>query len=81
MNVYIDFINERPSKSGKTKIWDVVTKSQKRLGEIRWFAQWRQYTFYAEPTSIFNPDCLLTLANFCENATRRHRRNKKDLDL
>lgn len=74
MNKYIDFLNERASDSGKTSVWDVVTTDNDPIGEIRWFGRWRQYSFYAAPLTIFERSCLRTIADFCEDATRQHRR-------
>jgi hypothetical protein len=28
------------------------------LGWIKWFGRWRQYAFFSEPGTIWNPDCL-----------------------
>ena len=34
MKEYINFQNERPSKTGKTKVWDVTSIHDEVLGEI-----------------------------------------------
>jgi hypothetical protein len=72
---HIRFSDSRPSKSGKTKIWLVVSKYDISdfLGEIRWFGRWRCYAFYPMPTTVFEKTCLRDIANFCEEQTRLHK--------
>lgn len=53
------------SPSGKTSIWRVLNKStQTSLGEIRWYASWRQYTFMPTQGTIFSAGCLNDIENF-----------------
>ena len=28
------------------------------LGRIKWFGRWRQYAFFPESGTVWNPDCL-----------------------
>jgi len=71
---YINFRNERPSKSGKTKIWDVTSIRDEILGEIKWFGRWRRYAFNPGPLTVFEPGCMRVIANYCEIATTRHKK-------
>ena len=53
------------SPSGKTSIWKVLNKNtQAILGEIRWYASWRQYTFMPEKGTIFSVGCLDDIKKF-----------------
>ena len=70
---YIDFYYDRPSKSGKTKIWAVVTYEDDCLGEIRWMGRWRSYAFYPDAHTIYEQDCLRKIADFCEEQTKKLR--------
>ena len=60
-------------KGKKTKVWDVVSTSDNYLGKIKWYAAWRQYTFWPWPDTIFNKDCLSEIAEFCATETKAHR--------
>lgn len=54
---YLDFkiIEEKP----KTLVVGVFNKSQEsKIGEIRWYAAWRQYCFFPGWATIWNKDCL-----------------------
>jgi hypothetical protein len=55
---YLNFVEfQLPSK--KTKNINVVSKNSRlAIGEIKWYGPWRQYTFFPEPDTIWNVDCL-----------------------
>lgn len=58
----------------KTRLYDVRSVSSgERLGQVRWYARWRQFTFFPAALSIWNPDCLREIAGFCEERTREHK--------
>lgn len=78
-------IFHRASKQNpKTWIYLVRTKNKShfKLGEIRWYAQWRQYGFYPEDGTVFEKTCLSDIAKFCINLNRKQKkktvRRKKD---
>jgi len=54
--------------TGKTKKYLVVTKEcfPKKLGEIKWFGKWRKYSFFPEPNTIFENQCLNDIIKFIE---------------
>jgi hypothetical protein len=63
MSKYLEFslIEEKSIGLGqKIKIIGVWSKkhSKKRLGLIKWFGRWRQYTFFPETGTVFNAECL-----------------------
>lgn len=72
---YLCFILKSPrSERRRTEIWNVVgARNGVGLGELRWFARWRQYAFYPAPGTIFNPDCLRDIGLACGELTRRQR--------
>jgi hypothetical protein len=61
------------SASGKTLIWEVVNKRGQRLGTVRWFAQWRKYTFSPKAGATFDAGCLEVIRAFLDTRTREHR--------
>jgi hypothetical protein len=75
VNPYIRFVGPRYTPSGKTRIWSVIaTRNDALLGEIRYYGRWRQYAFFPEPNTIFNPDCMDEVSKFCREETTRQRR-------
>lgn len=66
------------SASGKTSIWDVHTLDRAWLGQVKWFGPWRKYAYFPLSGTLYEPDCLRDLAQFCEDSTRAHRDAKKD---
>ena len=66
MAKWIRFIYLANSKSGKTKVWQVETASGEPLGEVKWFARWRKYSFFPLSHTVFEKDCLRDIADFCE---------------
>lgn len=54
-------------ETGKTSVWAVhSTRSGDRLGLIRWFGRWRQYTLEPIDGTVWNKDCLREIADFLE---------------
>jgi hypothetical protein len=57
---YLRFIDKEVNK--KTKIIGVINISHdEELGEIKWYASWRQYCFFASYDTVWNDDCLLQI--------------------
>src|SRR5262245_28668790 len=72
MSKYLTFVDCGPVPSGKTRVWRVQPKSNPdprfAVGEIRWYPNWRQYTFFPARHAVFSPDCLRDIAAFCDKA-------------
>lgn len=65
---YINFI-EIPAKN-KTKVWKVFSViGYCTLGQIQFRPQWRKYVFLPAEDTIFDKDCLLSVAAKCHTAT------------
>lgn len=74
MAKWLKFNHSRNSKSGKTKIWEVLTTyDDSLLGIVGWFGRWRKYSFYPAPNTVFEKDCLRDIADFCETETEKHK--------
>ena len=69
---WIFFGYRRKSKSGKTSIWYVQDADSVVLGEIRWYARWRRYALFPEHETVWEKNCLRTVADFCEVQTDKH---------
>lgn len=56
---YIFFERHPELEKGKTQLWAVVSsRSGYVLGWVKWFGRWRQYAFFPEFNTIWNPTCL-----------------------
>lgn len=55
---YLEFVDETPPDR-KTRIVKIVSiRSSDTLGHILWYGPWRQYAFFPERATIWNPECL-----------------------
>lgn len=70
---HIRFVPSCLSKSGKTMLWDVATKEGYILGEVKWYARWRKYTFHPSDDCVFEETCLGELAEFIKERTREQK--------
>lgn len=79
MSEYLGFtLDTEASENRKTEVWCVrATRDYALLGTIKWFGRWRQYAFFPEPGTIFNPDCLAEIATQTTLLTVRHREKRK----
>jgi hypothetical protein len=56
---YLSF-EEDDHYEGKTKRIVIVSKRKFAiLGEIKWYGPWRQYAFFPEEATIWNPECMI----------------------
>ena len=83
---YLEFVDIGATPSGLTRRWSVRSRHGKNflgqqiiLGEVSWWSPWRQYTFKPSSNTIWNKECLRTIAGFCESITEDHR-SKKSVD-
>lgn len=73
LDKYIQIIEWKPARGGKTKRWNVINKqTQEILGNIRWYGGWRKYVFYNEYSGFMDWDFLRLIADFCEDMTIEH---------
>lgn len=63
---YLDFVQAPPKP--KTKVWQVWSKSGSYLGEIKYYAPWRQYCYLIDVNDelVFSRSCLKDLIDFME---------------
>lgn len=59
MPKWIDFVYSGQSKSGKTEVWDVMSKRHGfRLGTITWSGRWRCYVLNPDAKMMFDKTCM-----------------------
>lgn len=60
---YLKF--DKVGDTGKTEIWDVLSKSSDYiLGQIKWYVQWRQYCFFpSRGDCVFNVQCMSDISS------------------
>ena len=52
-------------EKAKTKVWGIYAKASGDLiGDVSWYAPWRQYCFEAEPRTVWAGSCLQDVASF-----------------
>ena len=71
---YLLFSWSGQSASGRTNRWTVdAARSGDLLGQVEWYAPWRQYVFEPEPGCVFNVGCLDDISAFLaeQNQARR----------
>lgn len=57
--------------TAKTDRWQVhSTLGGTLLGVVKWFPPWRQYAFFPEPGTLFEQDCLRSIADHCQIETQ-----------
>lgn len=65
---------EIPNALRKTKTIQVDSRHRgDRLGTIRWYGPWRQYTFWPQAGCIFNRECLREIIDYCDDLMRARR--------
>jgi len=61
--------------TGKTEIWNIISKSNEfMLGQIKWYGPWRQYCFFPSPHSVFNPTCMKDISNQVRHLMAKRRK-------
>lgn len=72
---YLLFRDDGPVARGrKTRRFAAISRQNRRqLGFVKWYAQWRQYTFFPFAATVFDKKCLRELAEFCEDRTNAHK--------
>ena len=58
----------------KTAIYFVVNKTQNALlGEVRWYASWRQYIFAPKENTLYARSCLADIERFIGSLMEQRR--------
>jgi len=51
----------------KTEVYNIYSNNGVMLGQVKWFAQWRQYTFFPTNETIFSKGCLRDIEDFIQS--------------
>lgn len=62
---------DRP-RGRTTDVWNVFSRYNDLLGEVRWYMSSRSYCFQPAEGVVFAPDCLQAIQRFIDNAMLRH---------
>ena len=73
---YLHFYDLPPM--GKTRRIVVQSRRGHHLGDIRWYGPWRQYVFEPAQGTIFNVECLASLADRLGYLNTMHREAKME---
>lgn len=75
---YIYFEDVTPYDGRKTNVYSCRNKkSTDELGQVKWYASWRQYTFCPNPRIVLSAGCLTDIRNFIA-ALMHERRRESD---
>jgi len=70
-------INER-RHGAKTDTWEVWSLNEaNHLGQVRWYTPWRKYSFFPASGTVWEQDCLRSIAVFLEWETKKHRDGRR----
>lgn len=69
-------VNPQPQKPGrKTREYFIVNKSQgARLGVIKWYGAWRQYSVFIESETVWNAGCFANVQDFLKRLKEERQR-------
>lgn len=73
---WIKFVFMGHTASGKTGMWTITDVGDNVLGKIKWHGPWRKYCFYPDPDTIWEENCLDTVATFIKEQTWVQRTQK-----
>lgn len=71
---WITFHKASVTRARKTLVFLVTTKENGKpeeaggqvLGRVSWYSPWRRYSFFPEPGTLFESQCLRDIAAFCD---------------
>jgi hypothetical protein len=78
MSKYIRF--ELVAHKPKTDVYDVISRRHGDvLGQIKWYALWRQYCFFPADSTVWNRGCLQHVQEFllALMVARKEKKEKK----
>jgi len=61
----------------KTSVFDVYSKHDDILGQVKFFPQWRQYCFFPEDDCVFSKGCMDDINNFIGQLQKILSENRK----
>jgi len=57
--------------TGKTYVWDILSRHDEVLGQVKWYGPWRCYALLGVlPSTVFNAECLADIAKFVKAAPK-----------
>lgn len=73
---FISFVRYPALEKGVTQFWCIIN-GRDVIAEVRWFTNWRKYSFYPGSETVFEEVCLGEIADFCVELTKFHRTDRK----
>lgn len=63
----------------KTKTFTITANEGGQvLGEVKWYAPWRKYSFFPSQNTLFETQCLKDIVEFIENLHNERRVEKEN---
>jgi hypothetical protein len=64
--------------TGKTKVYNCYNKEYgSLLGQVKWYAAFRKYSFFPENNIVFETQCLKDIASFLDKLTLERKLDKQ----
>lgn len=70
-------IDGRYNLKKTTTYWVINKENKTRLGEIKWYGSFRQYSFFPEPDMVFEKTCLQDITDFIKQLEAERKENIK----
>ena len=62
----------------KTLVYDILNNnSDDLLGQVKWYANWRQYIFFPESGCIFSVGCLDDIIDFTRKVQENYKKTNE----
>ena len=74
---FIFFYNHGSIEGRKTNSYSVMTLENIKLGQIKWFSNWRKYCFYPQQDTVYEEVCLKEIAEFIQQETYNYKKNRE----
>ena len=73
--IFFTIIGHKP----KTKVWGCYNKvfDNKKIGVVKWYAQWRKYLFFGIGDFSMDAQCASEISEFLKNAMEEHKIKSK----
>lgn len=75
---FLEFTEDTSIRSLLTKKWKVSAKNSLGfpLGVVKWWPAWRRYCFFPCKDTVYDANCMLDIAAFCEKETLIQKENQ-----
>lgn len=75
---WIRFVDLGTIKNGSTNIYEIVTNdTHSVIGQIKWYAPFRKYSFFPSEMTVFETQCLTDIISFIKDLMEQRQIEKQ----